>query len=129
MSDVLSRLLVVVAVVALAAGAAWIIGRVRRPPHPGIVVGEEGSRPGVVVFTSTTCATCKETIARLEQMRIPFREITSELEPQRFEDWGVVAVPVTVVIDAQGRAVDVFTGVPRTRSVSRSLSRAGMRTS
>ena len=129
MSDVVSRLLVVVVVVAVAAGAAWIIGRVRRPPHPRIVVGEEGSRPGVVVFTSTTCATCKEAIVRLEQMRIPFREITSELEPQRFEDWGVVAVPVTVVIDAQGRAVDVFTGVPRTRSVSRAVSRAGMRTS
>ncbi len=82
-----------------------------------------------VVFTSTTCATCKKAIARLEQMRIPFREITSELEPQRFEAWGIVAVPVTVVIDANGRAVDVLTGVPGTRAVSRAVSRAGLRTS
>jgi glutaredoxin len=126
MTDVVGRLLVVVVVVVVAASAAWVIGRVRRPPHPRIHVGEEGSRPGVVVFTSTTCPTCKEAIARLEQLRIPFREVTSELEPQRFDAWGVVAVPVIVVIDDGGRAVEVLAGVPNARILARAVAQAGI---
>lgn len=126
MNDVVIRLLIVGALVVVAVGVAAIASRVRRPPHPDITVGEVGDRPGVVLFTSTTCPTCKETIALLEDIGVPFREVTHDLEPQRFETWGVVAVPVTVVVDEHSQVVDVFSGVPRRRSVERAIGRAGL---
>ena len=128
MNDVVVRLLVVAAVVGLAALAAYAIGRVRRPPHPEITVGSVGDRPGVVMFTSTTCPTCKEAIARLEEVGAPFREVTSDLEPQRFETWGVVAVPVTVVLDSESSVVATFSGVPPARPLRRALASAGIPT-
>ena len=126
MSDTLLRVLVVVIIVAAAAGLAYVISRYRRPPHPTVQIGDVGDRPGVVLFTSTTCPTCKETIALLEDMGIAFREVTHDLESQRFETWGVVAVPVTVVIDERSQVVETFSGVPRRRALRRALSRAGI---
>ena len=124
MNDTLLRLLVVVAVIAVAAVVGWIVGRVRRPPHPTVTVGDVGDRPGVVLFTATTCSTCRDAIALLESMAVPFREVTDELEPQRFAAWGVVAVPVTVVIDENGEVTGTFSGVPRRSSLRKALSRA-----
>ena len=127
MSDTLVRLLVVVGIVLAAATIAWVIGRVRTPPHPAVTVGEVGDRPGVVLFTSTTCPTCKDAIAELERFGVRFREVTDDLEPQRFETWGVSAVPLTVVIDGSGHVVQTFSGVPRRRPLERALGRAGVR--
>lgn len=126
MNDVVVRLLIVVAIVAVAAGVAFLIGRFRTPPHPSVTVGEVGDRPGVIMFTSTTCSTCKDAIARLEAVGIPFREVTNDLEAQRFETWGIVAVPVTVVVDADGSVVATFSGVPSPRSLRRAVSSAGI---
>lgn len=126
MNEVVARLLVVVAIVVITAGIAWLIGRFRRPPHPTVAVGEVGDRPGVVLFSSTSCPTCKDAIARLEDLGIPFREVTDDLEAPRFETWGIVAVPVTVVIDADDNVVGVFSGVPSPRSLRRAISIAGV---
>lgn len=120
------RLLVVVGLVILAAATAWLIGRFRRPPHPTITVGDVGDRPGVVLFTATTCGTCREAIARLESLGIPFREVTDELEHDRFDRWGVVAVPVTVVVSEGSEVVAAFSGVPPRRQLQRSVVRAGI---
>lgn len=127
MSDTLVRLLVVVGIVLAAAVVAWVIRRVRTPPHPRVTVGEVGERPGVVLFTSTTCPTCKEAVAALESFGVSFREVTSDLEPQRFETWGVTAVPLTVVVDEGGQVVQTYSGVPRRRPLERTLGRAGIR--
>ena len=126
MSDAALRLLVVLVLVLGAAIVAAVISRIRRPPHPDITVGDVGDRPGVVVFTSTTCPTCKETIAVLEDMGVSFREVTHDLEAHRFETWGVVAVPVTVVVDGDSAVVETFSGVPRRRPLQRALQRAGV---
>jgi hypothetical protein len=125
-SDVVVRLAVVAVVIVVAAVIAFVIGRLARPPHPGISVGDVGDRPGVILFTSTTCSTCKETIAMYQHLGVPFREVTNELEPQRFEEWGVVAVPLTVVVDAGGTAVRTFSGLPRKASLVAALSAAGI---
>ena len=126
MSDAALRLLVVVVLVLGAVVVAAVISRIRRPPHPDITVGDVGDRPGVVLFTSTTCPTCKQTIEVLEDMGVSFREVTHDLEAHRFETWGVVAVPVTVVVDGDSTVVDAFSGVPRRRSLHRALQRAGL---
>ena len=125
-SDVVVRLGVVAGVVVVAAVIAFVIRRLARPPHPGISVGDLGDRPGVILFTSTTCSTCKETIAFYERMGVPFREVTNELESQRFDEWGIVAVPLTVVVDAEGTAIRTFSGSPRKRPLVAALSAAGI---
>ena len=128
MSDPLARLALVIVIVAVAAALAWVAHRIRRPPHPAVRVGEAGDWPGVVLFTSTTCPTCKEAIAELERLGVGFREVTNDLEPQRFASWGVTAVPLTVVIDADDAVVRTFSGVPSRRALRSALRRAGLTT-
>lgn len=105
---------------------AFIAKSVRKPIHPTVFVGDLGDRPGVVLFTSTDCSSCKKAIARLKDMSVPFREVTHELEPQQFEEWEVVAVPLTVVLDVDGDAVEVISGVPPKRSLRNALKSAGV---
>lgn len=128
MSDQVLRLIVAVVVVAVAIFAAFIARKLAKPVHPEITVGEVGDRPGVVMFTSTDCSNCKEAIATLERESIPFREVTHDLEPQRFLTWDVVAVPLTVVLDAEGNVVDAMSGVPRRKALTRAVRAAGIAT-
>ncbi len=126
MSDQVVRVIVVLAVVAVAILLALVARKLRRPVHPDITVGDVGDRPGVVLFTSTDCNNCKEAIALLEAESVSFREITFELEPQRFELWTVFAVPLTVVLDAGGGVVEIFSGVPRPKTLRKAVRAAGI---
>lgn len=121
-------MLIVVGVMALALIVALLMRKLRRPTHPELRVGDVGDRPGVVLFTSTDCSKCKEVIAMLQAERIPFREVTHDLEPQRFENWDVLAVPLTVVLDVDGDIVGTMPGVPRRRTLIRSVHKAGIET-
>lgn len=126
MTDVAARLILVVGVLAAAGLVAFVINRLHKPPHPALVVQTEGDRPGVVLFTSLECTTCKETISILRSKGVAFREVTHELEPQRFEAWRVLAVPLTVVLDSESAVVDAITGVPSSRRLVGALRTAGL---
>lgn len=126
MSDQILRIVVVLAVVSVAVLAASIARKLAKPVHPDITVGEVGDRPGVVLFTSTDCSNCKDAIATLEGESIPFREVTYDLEPHRFETWDVLAVPMTVVLDRDGKVVEAISGVPRRRALTRAVQAAGI---
>ncbi|MGI9665502.1 MAG: glutaredoxin domain-containing protein [Acidimicrobiia bacterium] len=126
MTDIGVRLVVVLILVVVALLVAWVLRRYARPPHPTVDVGEVGDRPGVVLFTSTTCPTCKEVVSLFREMGLPYREVTSDLEEKRFETWGIVAVPVTVVVDDADTVVATFSGVPRRRSLDRAVRSAGI---
>lgn len=126
MSDQVVRLLVALGVVGVALVAAFIATKVRKPIHPDIVVGDVGDRPGVVMFTSTDCSTCKQAIARLKESSIPFREVTHELEPTRFESWEIVAVPLTVFLDSASTVVAMLPGVPSRRALRKAAANAGV---
>jgi glutaredoxin len=119
-------LLVIVLVFAVALIIALVARKLKRPTHPMLSVGDVGDRPGVVLFTSTDCSNCREAIALLKTSGIPFREVTHDLEPQRFETWDVLAVPLTVVIDADSRIVEMMSGVPRRRRLARAVRAAGI---
>jgi len=120
------RILFVIAAVSVALLVAMILRRARRPVHPAVSVGDVGDRPGVVLFTSTDCGNCKKAIALLRSEEIPFREVTHDLEPQRFETWDVVAVPLTVVVDAHGDIVETMSGVPPRKTLVRAVRLAGI---
>lgn len=126
MSDQIVRVVVVLVVALVALLVALVARRLTRPVHPQITVGEVGDRPGVVLFTSTDCSNCKDAIALLKEESVSFREITHELEPQRFESWTVLAVPLTVVLDVDGGVVEVMSGVPRRRALRKAIRAAGI---
>jgi glutaredoxin len=128
MSDPVARLLVAGGVIAVSLLIAVAASKFTRPLHPSVVVGEVGDRPGVVLFTSTDCTTCKKAIERLKAASVPFREVTHELEPARFESWEVVAVPLTVFVDASDRVVATLTGVPSNRAIRKAARSAGVPT-
>lgn len=123
------RLLIVAGIFALALVVALVARKLQRPVHPELTVGDVGDRPGVVLFTSTDCSNCKEAIAVLKDEGIPFREVTHDLEPQRFETWDVLAVPLTVVIGSDGRVIETISGVPRRRTLNRAVRTAGIEAS
>lgn len=106
--------------------AARLIGRWQRPSHPALDLGDFGPRPGIVLFTSTDCVNCKSARAVVESLRAPVREVTWELEPAVLERLGVEAVPLTVVVDAEGRIELLTAGVPRRRSLQQAAQRAGV---
>ncbi len=126
MNEIVPRIAAVVAVLIAARVVAMGFSRFLRPSHPEITVGEVGDRPGVVMFTSTDCSSCKDAIKRLRDEGIPFRQVTYELEPQRFDTWHVGAVPVTVVVDEESSVVDVITGVPPVKRLRRAVAEAGI---
>jgi len=117
---------IAVAVILMSLGVAFVATKIRKPIHPEVVVGDVGERPGVVMFTSTDCATCKKAIARLKASSLPFREVTHELEPVRFEVWEVIAVPLTVFIDDDSKVVAALPGVPSRRAIASAARRAGV---
>jgi hypothetical protein len=129
MTEITARLLLVVAVIGAAGVVAFAVNRFQRPPHPTLSVQIDGDRPGVVLFTSLECTTCKETISLLRSAGVPFREITHELEPQRFESWRVLAVPLTVVLDGEGTVVAALSGAPSSRSLVGALRAANIKVS
>lgn len=126
MSEQALRLLIPIGIIVSALVLAAVANRYARPSHPEVQVGEVGDRPGVMLFTSTDCSTCKRTIERLKQLDLPYREVTYELEPHRFDDWGVVAVPLTVFVDADSNIAGVFTGVPARRKLRGAAASAGV---
>jgi thiol-disulfide isomerase/thioredoxin len=85
------------------------------------VLGLERLRPGVPVllyFTTPTCAPCK-TVQRPAIERLQERvgeglevvEVDASSQPEIASQWGVLSVPTTFIIDAQGNPRYVNHGV------------------
>jgi len=120
------RIAVVLLAVLIVIAIARLIARWRRPSHPPIDLGGLTDKPGVVVFTSTDCANCKQAVAMVESLGVPLREVTWELEPTVFEELGVESVPLTAVVNRDLRVELLVAGVPRRRSLSDAARRAGL---
>ncbi len=124
MNEVLVRLLLLGGLGLVAVGVGLAARRWSRPTHRPVDVAGLADHPGVVLFTFTGCRTCKEALTRVEELGAPLREVTWELEARVFDDLGVEAVPLTVVVDRRGRTVAVLAGVPGRRRLRRAWRRA-----
>lgn len=125
MTGEVGRTLVVVVIIAGAVGIGLLATKVRRPHHPPADVTGLGPTPGIVIFTSTDCASCREALEIVRAQELPVREVTHELEASRLEAAGVAAVPLTVVLAADGRSIAQFAGVPPRRALRKAVARAG----
>ena len=113
--------LAALAVVAIALGTR----RFQRPTHDRVDVHGTGLPPGIVIFTSTECATCKDALTVVRNVDAPVREVTWELESGMFEQVGVSAVPLTIVVNAAGDVIAQMVGVPRRGKLARAVASLG----
>jgi hypothetical protein len=97
--------------------------RFQRPVHPQVDIDGLDLPSGLVIFTSTDCATCKEALGVVRRAGVPVREVTWELERRVFERAGIAAVPLVLVVDGEGAVVDQIVGVPRRRRLARAITR------
>lgn len=81
-------------------------------------------KPALLYFTTPDCAPCKTTqrpaIQRLQERlgnRLQVVEVNAYEQPDLARDWGVLSVPTTFIIDAQGRPRHVNHGVTLTEKL------------
>ena len=120
-SELLFRLLLALGVVVAGVMLYRLVNSATLARARARVPGLERARPGVPVllyFTTPTCAPCK-TVQRpaiqrlLEQSgeRLEVVEVDAASQPGIASQWGVLSVPTTFVIDAQGNPRYVNHGV------------------
>lgn len=126
MSDVAIRLLVVAGVVMVVVVVSVAARKLGAPYHAALQLDALDLPPGLVMFTSTDCENCKKALVVVKATGAPLREITHEIEAAMFERAGVTGVPLTVVIDADGKVVDQIGGIPQRRRLQRALAETGV---
>ena len=121
------RLLVVLAVVLLAVSVAYLVRRHREPDAPtqpparyrapaqldrSDFAGRD--RPWLVaVFTSATCDTCAETLARasvLDSDEVAVCDVEVGERPDLHERYAIEAVPIVAIADSEGVVRRSFVG-------------------
>jgi thiol-disulfide isomerase/thioredoxin len=120
-ADVFGRLLMAVTISGLGVAAYLLFNRVTLARATSKVKRFASYRPGLpalVYFTTPSCAPCK-TIQRpaIEGMKTNFGqwfqviEVDASARPDLAQEWGVMSVPTTFVIDAKGKPCYVNHGV------------------
>src|SRR5215204_4172435 len=120
------RPLIALAVVALALVVAWVVQR----PRPEAPTQGRWSVPGqldrgdfpspdapwlVAVFTSATCDACAATVAKAEALAsssVAVADVELASEPELHRRYGIDAVPLLVLVDAEGVVRASFVGPP-----------------
>jgi hypothetical protein len=120
------RIVLAVAIVAVALVVAWVLQR-RRPEAP---TGNRWSIPGqldrsdfpepaapwlVAVFTSATCDACAATVTKAQALAsdsVAVAEVELGAEPELHRRYAVDAVPLLVLADSEGVVRASFVGPP-----------------
>ena len=121
----MGRLLLAVGLAGVVALVAYVLQRrrpglepvVERHHVPTAVERADFTRPDaewlVVVFTSATCDTCAATweVARqLESPAVAVQEVEAVRDADLHRRYGIDAVPITIISDAEGGVADSFLG-------------------
>jgi len=113
MSEIGVRILVVVLILVVVGIAALVSGRSPRATRSMAV--RDDLPPGVHLFTSSTCAACREARKVIaSRYGNAFAEIRHEDNPESFLHHNISRAPTTIVVRTDGTAV-VLEGVPRRR--------------
>ncbi len=75
--------------------------------------------PGVMLFTAEYCAPCKfqqrpniqRALAQVGEERVQFIQVDVQQHPEAAQRWGVMSLPTTYILDADGQPRDVYHGV------------------
>ena len=124
MNPDLARVLIVAAAVVGALGLAGLLRARATGRGDPVDVAGLADGPAIVMFTKDDCSTCVAALERVSSLGLPIRQVRAEDEPDAFEERGVTAVPLTVIIDADGMPRARFAGNPSFRSLRRAVRRA-----
>jgi len=130
-AEVLIRLLIAAAISGLGVAVYILVNRVTLRRAESKVARFQSYRsglPALVYFTTPTCAPCK-TVQRpaIEQLRGRFGywfqviEVDASSQPDVAQEWGVLSVPTTFVIDASGKPRYVNHGVTNAATLIKQL--------
>lgn len=119
MSELVVRVVLVVALAAAAGGIAVVARRLPRWRAERSSLDFSGiGDDGVILFTDPVCANCDEARQRLQEAGVAFREISYGNDPDRLRHIGVNAVPLVVVV-SDGAELIRIAGVPSRRRLAR----------
>ena len=132
----LQRMLIGLGLVLLAVGAYYVYARwqsrhiAERQKHDPILAALKPGRPAVIYFWSEDCAPCllvqKPALRQLEDdlggERIQVIPVDAAHEIELARAWGVMSLPTTFVLDAEGVVRHVNHGVARADKLRRQLA-------
>jgi len=130
-SEILFRLGLAIGIIALGILTYWLVNQrllVRAQVNALSLFGRQPDKPVIVYFTTPDCAPCR-TIQRpvLNQLslalgdKLQVIEIDATQQPELAKQWGVMSVPTTFLLDAQGEARYVNNGVARAEKLLEQL--------
>ena len=122
----MERLLLAAALVVVALVVAQVLqrrrpepptqGRYKTPTQLDRADFEGGDRPWlVVVFTSSTCASCETAVAKasaLASATVAFQDVPYQARKDLHERYAIEAVPTILAVDEQGVVQASFVGTP-----------------
>lgn len=120
-ADVWERLLIAGAISSLAVAAYLLFNRItlkRAESKVSRFASYQSGLPALVYFTTPGCVPCK-TVQRptIERMKASYGkwfqviEVDASQQPEIAQEWGVMSVPTTFIIDANGQPRYVNHGV------------------
>lgn len=129
--EILERLIIAAALVGLGAAVYLLFNRIMLKRAASKVTRFQSYRPGLpalVYFTTPTCAPCK-TVQRpaIERMKnkmgawFQVIEVDASATPAVAQEWGVMSVPTTFIIDASGKPRYVNHGVTNAETLIKQL--------
>lgn len=133
--DILTRLLIALALITLGAGLYWAwnrwqvwrLTRGRAMSLPGLETFRVGV-PGVLYFTTPECVPCRTTQRpALERLKaelvdqVQVVEIDATVQPRLADQWGVLSIPTTFIIDTRGQPRRVNHGVTSAAKLKQQL--------
>jgi len=130
-AEVLERLLIAAAISGLAVAAYLLLNRYalqRASSKVNRLPAYQSGLPAIVYFTIPTCAPCK-TVQRpaIERMKASYGkwfqviEVDASQQPEIAQEWGVLTVPTTFVIDANGQPRYVNQGIATAKKLIQQL--------
>lgn len=130
-AEVLERFLLAVAISGLAVAAYLLLNRFtlqRASSKVSRFPSYQSGLPAIVYFTTPTCAPCK-TVQRptIERMKTSHGkwfqviEVDASQQPEIAQEWGVLTVPTTFVIDASGQPRYVNQGIVTAKKLIQQL--------
>lgn len=107
-----------------------LLARARRGGAGAGLPGRRSGLPAVLYFTTPDCAACKTVqrpaLKRLQESlpgRLQVIEVDTTQRPDLAGRWGVLSVPTTFILDAQGRPVYANHGAARADKLLRQVEK------
>lgn len=127
----LSLLIAGIAVAAYQGSRWWLVWRVRQQgTHDPLLASFVPGKPAVLYFTAEHCAACRfqqrPALEKLQQQHseVQIIQIDTDQHPLDAQRWGVMSLPTTFILDAEGKPQSVNYGVTSTQKLRLQLEEA-----